>query len=192
MIETANDLFEEELRDVYDAEKQLVKALPKMAKAAMSDELRQGFEEHLEQTKGHVQRLEQVFQSIEVKPKGKTCEAMKGLVEEGQQAIDENEKSEMRDIMMIGAAKRVEHYEMAAYQSLIMIAESTENEAAVELLRETLSEEEETDQKLSSMCEEFLGGLASAGDQESADEDSDEVESRPARSAGNVKTRKAG
>lgn len=190
MIENTNDLFEEEIRDVYDAEKQLVKALPKLAKAAASEELRQGFEAHLEQTKGQVQRLEQVFQSIDVKPRGKTCEAMKGLVEEGQQAIDENEKGELRDVLLIGAAKRVEHYEMAAYQSLIMIAESLQNETAVELLRETLTEEEETDQKLGTMCEELLEGLASGGDEEEV-EDEEEAPARPVRSAGVTKTRKA-
>jgi len=191
MIETANDLFEEEIRDVYDAEKQLVKALPKMAKAAMSEDLRQGFTEHLGQTKGHVQRLEQVFQSIEVKPRAKTCQAMKGLVEEGQQAIEENDKGEMRDIMLISAAKRVEHYEMAAYQSLIMIAESTENDTALELLRETLSEEEETDQKLGTMCQELLGNLSSSDmDSENA-EDTEEEQAPPARSAGKVKTGRA-
>jgi len=201
MIENANDLFEQELRDVYDAEKQLVKALGKMAKASMSPELRQSFEQHLEVTKGQVQRLEQVFESIEVKPKGKPCEAMKGLVAEGQEAIQEIEKGEMRDLMLIGAAKRVEHYEMAAYQSLIMIAESMQNDSAVELLRETLSEEEETDQNLSTMCQEMLGGLASAegeeddedeDDEDSEDEEEEQETARPARSSGNTKTRKAG
>jgi ferritin-like metal-binding protein YciE len=188
MIETANDLFEEEIRDVYDAEKQLVKALPKMAKAASSEDLRRGFEEHLEQTKGHVQRLEQVFQSIDAKPRGKTCQGMKGLVEEGQQAIEENDKGEMRDVLIIGAAKRVEHYEMAAYQSLIMIAESMQNDTAVELLRETLSEEEETDQKLGGMCEELLSSVSSSEDES---EDVGEEEARPARSSGKVKTGRA-
>ena len=196
MTETANDLFEEELRDVYDAEKQLVKALPKLAKASMSEELRQAFEEHLEQTKGQVQRIEQIFQSIDTKAKGKPCEGMKGLVTEGKKAIEESGKGAMRDLMLIGAAKRVEHYEMAAYQSLIMIAESMENDTVVELLRETLSEEEETDQKLGSMCEELLGGLASASGEDDeekvSDEEPAEETARPARSAGNTKARRAG
>jgi ferritin-like metal-binding protein YciE len=183
---TRETLFEDEIRDIYDAEKQLVKALPKMAKAAMSGNLRQGFEEHLEVTKGHVQRLEQVFESIGAKPRGKTCEAMKGLVEEGQQAIDEGGKSDLRDIMLIVAAKRVEHYEMAAYQTLIMMAESMDNESAAELLRETLSEEEETDQKLGKLCEELLETVSSV-----ALEDAGE-ESELIHAATHTRTRKAG
>jgi ferritin-like metal-binding protein YciE len=162
MTNTLNSLFEVEIRDLYDAEKQLVKALPKMAEAAMSKELRSGFEEHLQATKGHVSRLEEVFQSIDAKPKGKTCEAMKGLVAEGQQAVEENKEGELRDIMLIGAAKRVEHYEIAAYQTVIKLAESMGNETASELLRETLSEEEETDEKLDTLCEELLEIVASS------------------------------
>lgn len=183
---TRESLFDDEIRDVYDAEKQLVKALPKMAKAAMSGELREGFEEHLEATKGHVQRLEQVFQTIGAKPRGKTCEAMKGLVEEGQQAIDEGEKGELRDIMLIGAAKRVEHYEMAAYQTLILLAESIDNDAAVELLRQTLSEEEETDEKLGNLCEELLEAISSAARKDPAEE------AGPVHAAAHTRTRKAG
>jgi ferritin-like metal-binding protein YciE len=160
MTNSVKGLFEEEIRDLYDAEKQLVKALPKMAKAAESEELRTGFEEHLEATKGHVARLEQVFESIGAKPKGKTCEAMKGLVAEGQEVIDSNQESVLHDIQLIGAAKRVEHYEMAAYQTVIKLAEAMGNETAAELLRETLSEEEETDQKLDAMCDELLEGTA--------------------------------
>ncbi len=159
-------MFEEEIRDLYDAEKQLVKALPKMAKAAESEELRSGFEEHLEATKGHVARLEQVFESIGVKPKGKTCEAMKGLVAEGQEVIDSNQESELHDIQLIGAAKRVEHYEMAAYQTVIKLAEAMGNQKAAELLSETLSEEEETDQKLDAMCDELLESVGTSSTDE--------------------------
>jgi ferritin-like metal-binding protein YciE len=180
MTDTINSLFEVEIRDLYDAEKQLVKALPKMAEAAMSEELRSGFEEHLQATKGHVSRLEEVFQSIDVKPKGKTCEAMKGLVAEGQQAVEENKESELRDIMLIGAAKRVEHYEIAAYQTVIKLAESMGNETASELLRETLSEEEETDEKLDTLCEDLLEIVASSsGDKETP-------------TTGSARTRRAG
>ena len=189
MIDTLNGLFEDEIRDLLDAETQLVKALPKMAKAAMSEELRSGFEEHLEATKGHVSRLEEVFQSIDAKPRKKTCEAMKGLVAEGQQIIEENKESELRDIMLIGAAKRVEHYEIAAYQTVIKLAESTENEAAVELLRETLSEEQETDQKLDGLCEEQLEGIAAAGS-DMAEESAGGTGRRPATAT--ARTRRAG
>jgi ferritin-like metal-binding protein YciE len=167
MTNSVKGLFEDEIRDLYDAEKQLVKALPKMAKAAESEELRSGFEEHLEATKGHVARLEQVFESIGAKPKGKSCEAMKGLVAEGQEVIDSNQEGELHDIQLIGAAKRVEHYEMAAYQTVIKLAEAMGNQKAVELLRETLSEEEETDQKLDTMCDELLESAgASSMDEE--------------------------
>jgi ferritin-like metal-binding protein YciE len=162
MTDTLNSLFEAEIRDLYDAEKQLVKALPKMAEAAVSEELRSGFEEHLQATKGHVSRLEEVFQSIDVKPKGKTCEAMKGLVAEGQQVVEENKESELRDIMLIGAARRVEHYEIAAYLTVIKLAQSMGNDTAAELLRETLSEEEETDEKLDALCEDVLEIVASS------------------------------
>jgi ferritin-like metal-binding protein YciE len=169
MTNSVKELFEEEIRDLYDAEKQLVKALPKMAKAAESEELRSGFEEHLEATRGHVVRLEQVFESIGTKPRGKTCEAMKGLVAEGQEVIDSAQESELHDIQLIGAAKRVEHYEMAAYQTAIKLAEAMGNLSAAELLRETLSEEEETDEKLDAMCDELLESVgASSIDEEEA------------------------
>ena len=195
MKETLNALFEEEIRDLYDAEKQLVKALPKMAKAAQSEELRQGFQEHLEQTKGQVTRLEEVFESIGAKARGKTCEAMKGLVAEGQDAMSEMDEGELRDIMLIGAAKRVEHYEMAAYQTCIRIAESLGNETAAELLRETLSEEEETDQRLDAACGELLEMVGSASEDEEGEEMEDEEEAEPApkrATASGAKTRKAG
>ena len=184
---SVRELLVDEMKDLYDAEKQLVKALPKMVKAASNPELSEAFENHLEQTRGHVQRLEQVFETIGAKPRGKTCEAMKGLVEEGQQAIDEGEKGQLRDNMLIGAAKRVEHYEMAAYQTLILLAESIDNESGVELLRQTLSEEEETDEKLGNLCEELLQAISSS----EAGEDSGE-KPIPAQAASHTRTRKAG
>jgi ferritin-like metal-binding protein YciE len=191
MTNTVKGLFEEEIRDLYDAEKQLVKALPKMAKAAQSEELRSGFEEHLEATKGHVSRLEEVFRSLDAKPRGKTCEAMKGLVTEGQQAVDENEESNLRDIMLIGAAKRVEHYEMAAYQTAIKLAEAIGNESAADLLRETFSEEEETDRKLDALCDELLEGAAAVPGSGEMEEDR-EYEGKSAPATASAKTRRAG
>jgi ferritin-like metal-binding protein YciE len=190
MVNTLKDLFEEEIRDLYDAEKQLVKALPKMAKAAKSEELRSGFEEHLEATKGHVTRLEEVFRSLDTKPKGKTCEAMKGLVAEGQEIIDENAAGELRDIALIGALKKVEHYEMAAYQSAIKLAETFGDESVSELLNEILSEEEETDRKLDAMCDELVEGAMDSGEGEEVEEAS----KRPARPAAtsSAKARRAG
>ncbi len=159
-ITTVKDLLEDELKDLYDAEKQLVRALPKMAKAASSQELRSAIEEHLEVTKGQVTRLEEVFETLESKPKSKTCEAMRGLVAEGQEAIDHQAADALHDVLLIGAAKRVEHYEMAAYQTAILLAEALPNEAASNMLRQTLEEEESADGKLESLCEELLGNLA--------------------------------
>jgi ferritin-like metal-binding protein YciE len=109
------ELYIDELKDLYNAENQLVKALPKMAKAANSDELRNGFEEHLEQTKGHVQRLEQIFEMLGESPKGKKCKGMEGLIEEGSEMIEEDFEGSVRDAGLIGAAQRVEHYEIAGY-----------------------------------------------------------------------------
>jgi len=191
-METLNSLFEDEIRDLYDAEKQLVKALPKMAKAAMSEELRSGFEEHLIATRGHVSRLEEVFQSIDVKPKGKTCEGMKGLVAEGQQAIEQGEKGDMRDLMLIAGARRVEHYEIAAYQTVILLAESMGNETAAEVLRQTLSEEEETDEKLNTMCEQLIESVGSAAEDEEDIEEEGEEEAKPARATAGGRSRRAG
>src|ERR1700681_3129478 len=109
------ELYVEELRDIYDAENQLVKALPEMAEAATSDELRSGFEEHLEQTREHVRRLERVFSDLGEKPKGKKCKGMQGLVSEGKEVIDKDFEGEVKDATLISAAQRVEHYEIAAY-----------------------------------------------------------------------------
>src|ERR1700704_1823865 len=113
--EGLKELYVEELKDIYSAENQLVKALPKLAEAAASDELRQGFEEHLEQTKGHVARLEQIFELLEESPKGKKCKGMEGLIEEGSEMTQEDFEGAVLDAGLIGAAQRVEHYEIAAY-----------------------------------------------------------------------------
>lgn len=157
-IENVDSLFEEEIKDLYDAEKQLVRALPKVAKAATAEDLRTALQEHLEVTKTHVGRLEKVFDLVGAKPKGKTCEGMKGLVAEGEEAIEQEAEDTLRDVMLIGAAKRVEHYEMAGYQTAILLADSMDNEEAADLLRQTLTEEEEADGKLESLCEELLQG----------------------------------
>ena len=113
--EGLRDLYIDELKDLYNAENQLVKALPKMAKAASSEELKQGFEQHLEQTRGHVQRLEQIFKSLDESPKGKKCAGMEGLVKEGSEVMEEDFEGALMDAALIGAAQRVEHYEIAAY-----------------------------------------------------------------------------
>jgi ferritin-like metal-binding protein YciE len=159
-IEKLDQLFEEELRDIYDAEKQLVKALPKMAKAASSQELQEALSEHLEVTKGQVQRLERIFESLGAKPKGKTCAGMKGLIEEGQEVMEEDATEELMDAALIGAAQRVEHYEIAAYGTARTFAEQLGNDEAAELLQQTLSEEEEADEKLTLISEALLENIS--------------------------------
>ena len=146
------ELFIHELKDLYNAENQLVKALPKMAKASESPELKAGFEEHLEQTKGHVERLENVFSKLGENPKGKRCKGMEGLVEEGAEAIEEYEGA-VRDAALIGGAQRVEHYEIAGYGTVIAMAKQLGESGYVRLLEQTLEEEKQTDAKLTSLSE---------------------------------------
>jgi ferritin-like metal-binding protein YciE len=148
-------LYIDELRDLYNAENQLVKALPKMAKASSSEELRQGFTDHLEQTKGHVQRLEQIFEALGESPKGKKCAGMEGLVEEGSEVIDEDFEDSVKDAALIGAAQRVEHYEIAAYGTVRTFAETLGETEHVSLLNETLEEEKETDKKLTELASQI-------------------------------------
>jgi ferritin-like metal-binding protein YciE len=149
------ELYIDELKDLYNAENQLVKALPKMAKATSSDELRQGFEEHLEQTRGHVQRLEEIFESLGESPKGKKCMGMEGLIKEGGEVIDEDFEGAVMDAALIGAAQRVEHYEMAAYGTAREFANLLGQSNHVSLLEETLQEEKETDEKLTKLAKQI-------------------------------------
>ena len=148
-------LYVEQLKDIYSAESQLLKALPKMAKAASSQDLRQGFEKHLEQTKGHVERLEQIFSSLDESPKGKKCMGMEGLIEEGEEVIQEESATEALDAGLIAAAQRVEHYEIAAYGSVHAFAELLGDDDSVSLLLQTLDEEKETDKKLTELSVEI-------------------------------------
>src|SRR6266545_1930105 len=143
----------DELRDLYNAENQLVKALPKMAKAASSEELKDAFEKHLEQTKGHVERLEQVFEGLGEKPKGKTCRAMKGLIEEGSEILKEDGEDSVIDAGIIVAAQKVEHYEIAGYGSVRTFAHLLGQNKAAELLQTTLDEESETNELLNRLAE---------------------------------------
>jgi ferritin-like metal-binding protein YciE len=145
-------LYVEELKDLYSAESQMVKALPKMAKAATSEELRAGFEEHLEQTRRHVARLEEIFKALGESPKGKKCKGMEGLIEEGGEMIAEDLASEELDAGLIAAAQRVEHYEIAGYGCVSTYAKLLGEGAAESLLRETLEEEKETDEKLTDLA----------------------------------------
>lgn len=164
MSEGLKELYIDELKDLYNAENQLIKALPKMAKAASSDGLRQGFEEHLEQTKGHAQRLEKIFKALGENPKGKTCKAMEGLVEEGAETMREDFEGSLMDAALIGAAQRVEHYEIAAYGTVCAFAKELGETEHVSLLTETLEEEKETDEKLTELAAE-INPQANAGGQ---------------------------
>lgn len=153
--EGLKELYIDELKDLYSAENQLVKALPKMAKAAASDGLRQGFEKHLEQTKEHVARLEKIFQALDESPKGKKCAGMEGLIKEGSEVIAEDFEDAVKDAALIGAAQRVEHYEIAAYGTASEFARILGESEHVSLLQQTLQEEKETDQKLSELGSEI-------------------------------------
>lgn len=165
MPEGLKELYIDELKDLYSAENQLVKALPKMAKAASSDELRQGFEEHLEQTRGHVDRLEKIFEALRETPKGKKCKGMEGLVEEGAEVIEEDFEGSLMDAALIGAAQRVEHYEIAAFGTVCAFAEELGEEDQIALLTETLEEEKETDEKLTKLSQQ-INAQANEGDEE--------------------------
>jgi ferritin-like metal-binding protein YciE len=153
--EGLKELYIDELKDLYSAENQLVKALPKMAKAASSEELRQGFEEHLEQTKEHVARLEEIFEALGENPKGKKCVGMEGLVKEGSEMISEDFEDAVKDAGLIGAAQRVEHYEIAAYGTAAEFARTLGESEHVSLLEETLEEEKETDEKLTELAKQI-------------------------------------
>lgn len=156
------ETFIEELKDLYDAEKQISKALPKMAKAAEHEELKEAFETHLEETQGQIERLEKVFQLFDETPKGKKCKAMEGLVEEGKDLIDEEEG----DAALICAAQKIEHYEIASYGSLISWARLLGEDEAADLLEETLGEEEQTDEKLTDVAESTINVEESEGAEE--------------------------
>jgi len=155
-IESLEELFVEELKDLYHAEKQLVRALPKMAKAATSEELRKAFTDHLEQTKTHVQRLEQVFETVDEKAKAKVCKGMQGLIEEGQETMQEDAMESLADLGLIAAAQKVEHYEMSGYGTMRSFAGIMGNQDAVRLLSETLKEEEAADKLLTHISESLL------------------------------------
>jgi ferritin-like metal-binding protein YciE len=172
--EALKNLYIEELRDLYDAENRLVKALPKLAKAAESEELRAGFEEHLEQTKGHVDRLRQIFESLDERPGGKKCAAMIGLIQEGQDILDEDFEDGVKDAALISAAQRVEHYEIAAYGCVKTWAGLLGETEAQSLLEQTLNEEKEADGKLTELSSEI--NLEAVGSEEVQDDNLEEFE----------------
>jgi ferritin-like metal-binding protein YciE len=152
-LETLQDLLVEQLQDLYDAEHKITKALPKMAKAATSPQLKAAFEKHLKETEGHVQRLEQMFEHLGQKAKAKTCKAMEGLIAEGDETIKERAEPEVRDAALIAAAQRVEHYEMAGYGSVRAYARLLKQNDCVKLIEQTLGEEKATDEALTQLAE---------------------------------------
>ncbi len=171
-METLDDLLLSELKDLYSAEKQAVRVYPKLGKAIDSDELTEAMELHLEQTRGQVERLEQVFELLEKRAAGKTCAAMKGLIEEATEILEEADRGPVRDAALIGAAQRMEHYEIAAYGTVIALAKALGLEEMVHLLAETLEEEKQTDERLTSVAavvnQSALQG-SDAEDEEEAD-----------------------
>jgi ferritin-like metal-binding protein YciE len=151
-VKTTRDLLIDEMRDLYHAEKQLVKALPKMAKAATTDKLRQAFEHHLEETKGQIERLDQAFDKLDARSSGKRCEAMEGLIDEAKEMIEEIKTPEVLDAALIMAAQKVEHYEIASYGSVRELARALGEAEIAKLLDETLTEEKQADQKLNRLA----------------------------------------
>src|SRR5262245_30464340 len=173
---TLHDAFLDELRDLYDAEKQLTKALPKLAKASSNPKLRQAFESHLKETEGHVERLEQVFESLDEKVRAKHCDGIAGIIEEGKSMMEEDFDDVTMDACLIAGGQRAEHYEMAAYGTMIAWAQAMGHDEAVNLLQKNLDEEKAADEKLSSLAE---GGInqsaANAAHPNGADEEEPEL-----------------
>jgi ferritin-like metal-binding protein YciE len=167
-LDTLQEVFIDHIRDLYDAEKQLVRALPKMAKAADSEDLAQAIRDHLEQTNHHVERLEQVFEQFNQKPRGKACKAIRGLIEEGKEAMEE--EGELTDLAIIAAAQKVEHYEISAYGTAKAWAAKLGNEEAANLLDETLQEEKAADSKLTEVADTVLEGTQVGQEEEELEE----------------------
>jgi ferritin-like metal-binding protein YciE len=169
-VATAEELFVDELKDIYSAEKQAVRAYPRLTKAVQSDELKQAMQEHLEQTKGQIERLDRIFEILDKRSSGKTCEGMKGLVEEAQTHVEEIEKGPVLDCAIIGALQRVEHYEIAAYGTVATLAEAMGQEQVKELLGETLEEEKETDERLTQVAQSVNTEALNEGGEEEGSE----------------------
>jgi len=180
-MSTVEDLLVEQIRDLYDAEKQLVRALPKMAKAASSDELRQAIEDHLEETTNQVQRLEQAFEQLDKTAKGKTCKAMKGLIEEGGEVIEEDSEEPINDLALIAAAQRVEHYEISAYGTAKAMANHLGEDEVASLLEATEDEEKAADHKLTEIAMGLMQDAKSRGNGAGSGQEEDEaMDNQPA------------
>ena len=151
-VKSMNDLLIDELRDIYHAEKQLTRALPKLARAASNEQLKEAFTQHLEETRGQIERLEQVFELLDTRTRGKPCHAMEGLIEEAKEIMEMGLVSELLDVALIAAAQKVEHYEIAGYGTLVALAQTSGFNEAAQLLQETLDEEKKTDQLLNEIA----------------------------------------
>src|SRR6476646_4762676 len=185
MAESGNlhDAFLDELRDAYDAEKQLIKALPKMAKAATSEVLRDAFETHLQETRGHVERLEQVMEGLGEKPRGKHCDGIEGIIEEGKSVMEEDFDETTMDACLIAAGQRAEHYEMAAYGTLVAWARGMGHTEAADLLQATLKEEKAADKTLTALAEGGINQGAADGANPGDEKDESPASAKPDASA---------
>jgi ferritin-like metal-binding protein YciE len=183
-IATLREALIDEIKDLYNAERQLTKALPKLAKNATNPELRSALTSHLKETEGHVARLEQVFKLLDEKPKGKLCDGMQGIIEEGNSMLEEVEEGPVMDACIIAGGQRAEHYEMAAYGTCIAWANALELDDVARLLSQTLAEEKAADQKLSAIAEAGINDAATAGDDDNDEADEPASGRRASSSAG--------
>src|SRR5688500_6326167 len=184
-METLQELYLEQLRDIYDAENQLLKALPKMAKEATNDELKAAFEQHLEQTEEQITRLDRIFEELGEKSKGHKCKAMLGLIEEGKEMMQEDADEDVMDAGLICAAQKVEHYEIATYGCLRTYAEMLGFDEQADLLQETLDEEKDTDENLTELAVSCINIEAEEGEsEEDEEEEGAEAKATPARGRG--------
>lgn len=180
-MKSLHDAFVDEVRDTYDAERQLTKALPKMAKAATSPELKEAFTSHLEETNGQIERLVKVFELLDEKVRGKRCDGMAGIIEEGSSVMEEDFDEATMDACLIASGQRAEHYEMAAYGTLVAWANALGQSEVAALLQETLDEEKSADQKLSGLAEGGMNEAAAAGDEGEEGDDEEEEDASPAK-----------
>lgn len=185
-MDNLTELLEEQIKDLYNAENQLLKALPRMAKKASSDELKEAFTLHTEETRTHVERLEQVCEELEFSPKGKVCAAMKGLIEEGKEVLEEDGHEGVIDAALIAAAQRVEHYEIAAYGTVRAMAELLGHDNVVKIFEETLQEEEAADEKLTEVAQSAVYPTAPRNEEEMGEEE-EEPRAKSAKSGGKSK-----
>jgi ferritin-like metal-binding protein YciE len=187
---TLHNAFLDELRDSYDAEKQLIKALPKLAKAATSSQLKTAFESHLEETRGHVEKLERVFESLDEKVRGKHCDGIEGIIEEGKSIMDEEFDEATMDACLIAAGQRAEHYEMAAYGTLVAWARGMGHDDAASLLQEILDEEKAADEKLTAIAESGINQEAADAAHPGEDEEEEEAPARGGRGSATAVARR--